>query len=257
MKEIFDNKGYVIIPQLFSREALKPLCDDITNGTLHRNLQTVGASPGRGSTHVVWNNYSDTIVGTLPRHASVVRLAQQHLSTIDIYHWHSKLTVKAPQSSGEWHWHQDFFYWREVGVLFQDMLTVSVALSDMGPEEGCLEVIPGSHRCGLIPHGPSRDVGANENLVEHLGNRLGTEFVPLGVGDAVVFHGNLLHRSGTNNGDQSRVLLHMTYNTKDNEPTAEGEEHHRYAPIPISDVDLSTLKGIENHQFLKVPVQAE
>ena len=64
--------------------------------------------------------------------------------------------VKPPKVSGEKPWHQDAAYFR--GSDPNLMFGVWIALDPATRENGCMEVIPGSHLCGPAPHMPARDI---------------------------------------------------------------------------------------------------
>jgi phytanoyl-CoA hydroxylase len=100
--------------------------------------------------------------------------------------------------------HQD---WRSMqGSL--DSMIVWIPLVDIDRKLGALEVIPGSHRQGLLP----------SEMADGYGHMVGAvdpgEFVPVEVekGDALFFSSLLVHRSGTNSSDSLRWSCHFRYN---------------------------------------------
>ena len=95
-------------------------------------------------------------------------------------------------------WHQDVGWgW---GVDTTPTITVWTALDPSTRDNGCMQVIPGSHRHGVIAerHFPSVEELARyapEDAVVDL------EAEP---GEVILLHNLLLHRSGTNPSGQSR-----------------------------------------------------
>lgn len=90
-------------------------------------------------------------------------------------------------------WHQDSHYFDfdphpEVGLW--------LSLTEATPENGCLSVLPGSHKGPVLPHEPDRRPGANQGYLEVLGldDDRAVE-VRMRPGDLLVFHSFLLHRS--------------------------------------------------------------
>ena len=71
----------------------------------------------------------------------------------EVYHYHSKLTMKRPGGGGRWEWHQDYGYWYQNGCLYPDMLSVAVALEPATRENGCMQLLAGSHKLGRLEHG--------------------------------------------------------------------------------------------------------
>jgi len=99
--------------------------------------------------------------------------------------------------------HQDNGY----GTLDPPLdVTVWTALTDTDETNGCLVVIPGSHQAGLLEHEVAT---ANPALREARGE--GAVPLPLRAGEAVAFSGMLLHGSGPNRSDRSRVGMHARY----------------------------------------------
>ena len=99
--------------------------------------------------------------------------------------------------------HQD---WRSMqGSL--NAAVVWVPLHDIDRSLGALEVVPGSHRLGLL----TTDVVERFGKVDSFGDR---DFQPVEVeqGDLLVFSAFLVHRSGTNSTDSIRWSCHFRYN---------------------------------------------
>ena len=68
---------------------------------------------------------------------------------------------KEPKVGGAWEWHQDYGYWYKNEFLFPDqMISVMVAITKANKENGCLQVIKGSHKLGRIEHGFSYELEA-------------------------------------------------------------------------------------------------
>jgi phytanoyl-CoA hydroxylase len=100
--------------------------------------------------------------------------------------------------------HQD---WRSSqGSL--DAITIWVPLVDIGERLGALEVIPGSHKWGLLE---SEGVSYYGKISKEIS---AGAFLPVEVerGDALVFSSFLVHRSGTNSTESIRWSIHFRYN---------------------------------------------
>ena len=117
-------------------------------------------------------------------------------------------------------WHQDLgFLDPEAEATF--MVNFWIPLVDVSVENGCLEVIPGSHRAGLMPHG---EVAGYPNE----GIRVG--WVPDGApvacpvrkGGVVVFQHKTAHRSFPNRTDRIRWSLDIRYSDP-SKPTGRDE----------------------------------
>jgi hypothetical protein len=123
------------------REALDRLVAD-NPGT--RPEQLVNAHLRRGPEGV---RGSDVFLD-LARDRAVVDLAAELVGP-DVVLWGCQVFCKPGGDGMEVPWHQDGHYWpiRPLATC-----TAWIALDDSTTENGCLRVIPGSHRRGLLPH---------------------------------------------------------------------------------------------------------
>jgi phytanoyl-CoA hydroxylase len=67
----------------------------------------------------------------------------------DLRFWAGKLNLKRPHGGQAVQWHQD---WAFGPATNDDLLTVGVALDEATIENGCLLMIPGSHRGPVLDH---------------------------------------------------------------------------------------------------------
>lgn len=65
--------------------------------------------------------------------------------------WTDKLNFKRPQEGSGFGWHQDSPYWAHASRHLDRLPNVMLALDDADEENGCLRVVRGSHRQGLLP----------------------------------------------------------------------------------------------------------
>jgi len=141
------------------------------------------------------------------------------------------MSIKQPRTGGAWSWHQDYGYWYQNGCLWPDMGSAFIAVDPNTRENGCLQVLKGSHKLGRIEHGRYGDqTGADPERTAEATKVMETVYVELDPGDTLYFHSNLLHRSDQNTSDTQRWSLICCYNTKHNNPYKESH-HPFYAPI--------------------------
>lgn len=111
-------------------------------------------------------------------------------------------------------WHQDGAYWK---LAPMQALTVWLAVDDSTVENGCLHMIPGSHRIPLHPPRSRTDVpnmlfsAADEDLVREWIDRAGVVPVELEPGDVSIHHPHLLHHSEPNLSPRRRCGLDIGY----------------------------------------------
>jgi ectoine hydroxylase-related dioxygenase (phytanoyl-CoA dioxygenase family) len=106
------------------------------------------------------------------------------------------------------------------------MASVMVALDRANRENGCLQVLKGSHLAGRVEHGvlPGEQVGADLKRVEQM------KHVELEPGDALFFHANLMHRSDQNRSANRRWTVLFCFNAARNNPYLE-HHHPQYTPL--------------------------
>ena len=209
------------------------------DAAISRNVTKLLDSQGASTELALWNHPGDDVFGLVARSARVVDGMERLLGGA-VYHYHSKLTMKRPHVGGAWDWHQDYGYWYNNGCLFPDMASVFIAIDPSRRENGCLEVLRGSHRMGRIDHGRvGGQTGADMERVEHAMRVLDRVACEMDPGDALFFHCNTLHASGQNVSEHSRNVLLCCYNRISNDPY---KEHHHPRATPLRKVDDGSIK---------------
>lgn len=120
--------------------------------------------------------------------------------------------------------HQD---WRSMqGSL--DSVVVWIPLVDVDEDLGALEIIPGSHKWGLLEAEMAEGYGQLEEEIEN------AEMIPVEVekGDALFFSSFLAHQSGTNVTEHIRWSCHFRYNNLREETFVERGYPHPYVYHP-------------------------
>jgi phytanoyl-CoA hydroxylase len=111
-------------------------------------------------------------------------------------------------------WHQDGAYWN---LDPMEAVTVWLAVDESTPENGCLQVIPGSHR------EPLRKPDLRTDIQNMLASEIGSEYIErweaergvrdivLKPGDVSIHHPAILHRSQANLSGKRRCGLDMGF----------------------------------------------
>jgi ectoine hydroxylase len=194
----------------------------------------------------LWNHPGNGIYGMFARCRSLVDSAEALLEG-EVYHYHSKMIMKEPRVGGAWAWHQDYGYWYQNGVLFPLLTSVSIAVDRATKENGCLQVLKGSHLAGRVDHIlTGGQAGADLERVKELAGRLELVYVEMEPGDAVFFDCNMLHRSDQNRSEHPRWSMICCYNAARNDPYKEAH-HPRYTPL--SKVDDAMILEVGAKRF--------
>lgn len=238
--EAFHRDGYVIVKSLFDREET-----DILRQAAHNDRaleqHAHGLQDGEGGVTMLslWNKAGDDIYGLVARSHRVVDAMEQLLGG-EVYHYHSKMSMKEPFTGGAWTWHQDYGYWYNNGCLFPLMASCFIAVDPNTRENGCMQVLKGSHLMGRIEHGRFGDqTGADPERTDAAMQVLELEYAVMEPGDALFFHSNTLHRSDQNKSPDPRWSLICCYNAARNNPY---KESHHPMYEPLDKVDDSELK---------------
>ncbi len=126
----------------------------------------------------------------------------------DIDVFQSMFILKNPGAWGQ-PWHQDSYYFN---FDQQPQIGLWLAISEATLENGCLSVLPGSHRNPILAHVPDRRAGANQGYLEILDLDEGAAIpVLMDPGDLLVFNSFLLHRSVDNCGATRRAAMVYHY----------------------------------------------
>jgi ectoine hydroxylase-related dioxygenase (phytanoyl-CoA dioxygenase family) len=243
----YQRDGYVILKGLLNREEVEHLrerakTDREMDGHSFQRDDGTGAKVRLS----LWNHPGNGIYGMIARSHKVVDSVEQLLND-EAYHYHSKMIMKEAKVGGAWAWHQDYGYWYENGVLFPDLCSVFIAVDAATVENGCLQVIKGSHKLGRINHVlTGEQAGADLDRVEEIKKRLELVYVELDKGDAVFFHSNLLHRSDRNNSENPRWAMICCYNAKSNNPY-KVSHHPQYTPL-VKVPDSAILEAAQNSE---------
>jgi hypothetical protein len=227
----YQDDGFLLIESLFDRQEIE-LLQRSAKQDKQLDDHAFGRDDGEGGTVrlSVWNQPGEGIYGAFARCERLVAAAEQLLGD-EPYHYHSKMIMKEARIGGAWAWHQDYGYWYSNGVLTPNLVSAFIAVDPATRQNGCLQVIQGSHHCGRIHHQLTGDqAGADLERVEQILQRYPLVYVEMKPGDVVFFHSNLLHRSDRNDSDDPRWSMICCYNARSNDPYQDSH-HPRYTPL--------------------------
>ena len=121
---------------------------------------------------------------------------------------------KPPRDGRPVLWHQDGAYWN---LEPMEALTVWLAVDASTRQNGCLRIIPGSHRIPLFQPESRNDVpnmlrsATSPEVVDEWVEKAGIVDIELAPGDVSIHHPNILHCSEPNTSDSRRCGLDMGF----------------------------------------------
>ena len=228
----YHRDGFIIVDRLINSATVE-LLRNIARADLELQREAVSRADGEGGAVkvTVRNDLPpDSIYTAIVRAQSLVR-AMETLLEGEVYHYHHKMILKEPREGGAWAWHQDYGYWYNFCCLEPLLSSCMIAVDRSTKENGCLQVLKGSHRMGRVDHGTvGQQTGADPERVEQALKRFERVYCELEPGSAILFHCNLLHRSDQNRSDDPRWAFICCYNAARNDPYRE-VRHPRYSPL--------------------------
>jgi ectoine hydroxylase-related dioxygenase (phytanoyl-CoA dioxygenase family) len=242
----WQRDGYLLLRRLFDGDEMANLLRYAKSDSALMAGSTARLdSAGNQTKLTLWNHAGDDLYSMFSRSPRIVDRMEQLLGG-EVYHYHTKMMLKEPFVGGAWEWHQDYGYWYDNGCLWPDMASCLIAVDRSTKENGCLQVIPGSHRLGRLDHGKvAGQTGCSVERVNAILERLPLLYVECEPGDALFFHGNLLHRSDQNTSPNPRWSLICCYNAAANDPYKDSK-HPRYSPLAkVADDAIKTWRPLE------------
>ncbi len=261
----FVEDGYLIMPGLINSDEIEEMKrDTVALARGQYPCETLQPLPETMSDDEALQNilcihqphYISPVMEKYARHPKICgvlsQIAGAHLPYWDgsVKCMQSMLFVKPPEFQGQ-AWHQDEIY---IPTRDRSLVGGWIALDDATIENGCLWVVPGSHRTGYLY--PQR-AHNNPDEFDFSGESFGfdeSEEVPVEVkaGSVVFFNGYLLHRSRKNRSRiYRRVLVNhymnawslLPWNLKEGETVANAD---RRSVILVAGQDPYAWKGYDS-----------
>lgn len=189
------DEGWTVVPSVFSSTECEVILEHIEAAAFRLDLGRPedGQMVYRPMLHLADPFLQQ--VATDPRWAGIVVPAVGP----DVRLYWEQCVAKPPGAGTELPWHQDNGY---TPLDPEEYLTCWLALDDADEANGAMQLLPGSHRWGTVPH---RDDKAKNPYfrVGYDGDDAGV-LVPLRRGDVLVFSSLAMHRSGPNRSDRDR-----------------------------------------------------
>ena len=254
-RQAFEAQGYLLVPQVLKAQVFDPLrsvamsainqyakslYDQGQISDLHKNLSfykrlTKISRQSQTGPLLHWN-WNKQIFGQevyqLITHSAILDIVASLLGpeiTANGDYW---LRFKMPTGDDSvFPWHQDSIYYNgnanpDQSVVLSErsqILTAWIPMVDVDEKNGCLQIIPGSHKRGLRP--AHRDENGRQVPMEDVESWADVKNIKMKVGDVCVFGNLTFHRSLANISDEIRWSIDLRYS-----PTGSPLEwlHHKW-----------------------------
>lgn len=213
LKEQMDVDGYIVVEGMFSKTEVEVMKQEIRK-IVQQVAEENPANNFHNGVYVGLAKRSEKFrqVAADPRIGNVLKEAVGD----NIIFLSDKIVAKDAAKDFASPWHQDWSYW-----YGSHKYSVWIALDDATVENGCLKIVPGTHRDEIQHDDHSSAV---EGFVNRINDSMIDESKVLTMeakaGTAIIFHDLLFHASYQNTSGKDRWALISTY--KDgNEPDPE------------------------------------
>jgi non-heme Fe2+,alpha-ketoglutarate-dependent halogenase len=203
LAERFEREGYCAPLAVMSADEA---------GEYRRRLEAFEAAHGkplkpeyRQKAHLLFTWLNDLV-----RHPKILDHVEQVLGP-DLLVWSSVFFIKEPRDPAYVSWHQDSTYW---GLSKPEVLTAWVAFTPSTSENGCVRVIPGTHRLDQVEHKETYDatnmLTRGQEIAVEVDESKAVELV-LAPGEMSMHHIRLFHNSEPNHSGDRRIGFAIRY----------------------------------------------
>ena len=224
----FQEVGYFVLENVFTPEEMETL------GTLieahharhEERLQEVGTEGISRAYEISFTHdlaEQDAGIRAFVSRPEFVAISTTLLGPdVDLY-WDQSV-YKGPEGNAQFPWHQDDGYTK---VDPSPYLTLWLAINDATPENGCISILPGSHKRGLVPH-VRTPIGLTCHSLEDADQGV---VVPVKAGAMAVFQSLTMHKSGVNRSQGTRKAYVIQYSVAGLRDGNTGEVFQNKIPI--------------------------
>jgi ectoine hydroxylase-related dioxygenase (phytanoyl-CoA dioxygenase family) len=204
-RKFYNDNGYIL--------GLPPVLDTAQVGELNVGLDELMKllRPGEDSKEIREWHESSRLLYDVCMNDTILDYVEDILGP-NFFMWGSNFFIKQPHSPSTVGWHQDSYYWPLEPKI---SATVWLALEDVDEQNAAMQVIPGSHKAGLLKHSRSTDTDSVLTLECERGQFREDAAVSLilKAGQVSIHDDKLVHGSPANRSDRRRAGLTVRYSS--------------------------------------------
>jgi ectoine hydroxylase-related dioxygenase (phytanoyl-CoA dioxygenase family) len=231
--DFYNENGYLLVEGLLSPEEAATLRrethDLAARLQRHRDIDATwgsarelkeaqnGAAPKTQLLHCHDVQFQSAAFSRLIVDERVTGVAADIIGSPNVQLHHTKMFIKPPEKGSPFPLHQDAPFFPHER---HSMIAVILHFDDAPLEKGCVRVVPGSHKRGMLPHIPTggHHLDPAEYPVES------ATPIPARAGDALFFSYLTIHGSGINQSGEARTTLLVQMRDPTDPPTIRTHE---------------------------------
>ncbi len=227
-----DRDGFVTVPQLLSPQEVAGFAAELdrlaTDPAVRADERTIVEKQSQQVRSIFEVQALSDELAALIADDRVAGRARQVLGS-DVYVHQSRINYKPGFGGGGFYWHSDFETWHaEDGMPAPRAVSISISLTENFAHNGCLMIMPGSHRTFVSCVGETPDDHYKESLREQeigtpdpvsltaLADRHGISMLTGAAGSATLFDSNCMHGSSNNITPYPRSNIFVVFNSVEN-----------------------------------------
>ena len=216
----FRERGFLLLGPVMRREeavGLKKRLDDVLDGKSQAEPELKRNLLGETESVVVqvvniWE--ADDLFREHIYNPAVCAAVADLIPADTLRVWHDQIQYKPPKVGGPTNWHQDHPYWPIIQPA--DLVSAWVALEDADVENGCMWMVPRSHRWGPHKNGTIGTIADGfvpdyDPAQVPAGERVEWVPCPVRAGEAMFHHCLTWHGSPPNRSERGRPAIAVHY----------------------------------------------
>ncbi|MCW3099538.1 MAG: Protein involved in biosynthesis of mitomycin antibiotics/polyketide fumonisin [Chthonomonadaceae bacterium] len=249
-KAYYCENGYILVKGLLSPEeaaAYRQETHDLAARlSAHRNMDATWGSareavPGAKDTKIMHCHnvqFYSAAFSKLLVDERMTAVASDIIGSPNVQLHHTKMFIKPPEKGSPFPMHQDAPYFPHDR---HSMIAAIIHFDSAPIEKGCVRVVPGSHKLGILEH--SSEGGWHLPFAQYpIEAAVPCEAEP---GDALFFSYLTIHGSGVNVSQEARTTVLIQMRDPEDPPTIKTHESRGQGMILRGVDPLATPRGVE------------
>ena len=250
----FEDNGYWVSPVIFSADELAGIVDH--QDRMYKGIYETGREPvcnwleaqdnPRALRKTDNSHWSDLTLRKVATDPTIGAIAARLMNAQAIRLFHDQLLYKPGRGTGKETanvgWHQDYVYWQ--CCKEPTLITAWVAFTDVDLSNGCMQMVPRSHRWGLLNVNDffEQNLEKQKDMMDIPENeRFSTVPIVMKAGQVSFHHALTIHGSGANVTDAARRSMAVHLMT--------GDTRYKYDPKGDAHFNARMMQGREGERF--------